>query len=56
MISTLVATREGHWGAYALSDEQLQKKEQPTYLSPYLYPSDVWQAIKPLLSEGESDG
>jgi len=56
MISCLVATREGHWAAYALSDEQLQKKEQPTYLSPYMMPSDVWKAIKPLCKEGESDG
>jgi hypothetical protein len=55
MISTLVATREGHWAAYALSDEQLARKDQPTYLSPYMYPSDVWEAIKPLCKGDEKN-
>jgi hypothetical protein len=56
MISCLVSAREGKWGAYALTNEQLEHKEQPTYLAPYEYPSQVWAALDDMLKEGENDG
>ena len=56
MISCLVATKDGKWGVYVATTEQLQKKEQPTYLAPYDQPSQVWKALDALLAEDETDG
>jgi hypothetical protein len=45
MISTLVATKEGKWGTYAISTEMLHKQEQPLYLAPFDRPSEAAAAI-----------
>lgn len=44
MIATLVATNN-NWGAYVATQEMLERKEQPVFLSPYTQPTEVVKAI-----------
>lgn len=44
MLATLVATNS-NWGAYVATQEMIENKEQPLFLSPYDRPSEVAEAI-----------